>query len=88
MIDTAEKIGKDIDFARVDLYSTTKGIVLGEITIYPEGGMENSPTACPMFNRWLGIQWEMGRKDSIMVGVLHYAYLIAKRIKQKYNLRY
>ena len=57
MIDTAEILVQELDFARVDLYNTTKGIVLGEITIYPESGSRETPTTCRDFNKWLGEQW-------------------------------
>jgi hypothetical protein len=33
--------------------------VLGEMTVYPEGGRVDSPTACPIFNQWLGRQWRL-----------------------------
>ncbi len=57
IIDSAEKLGKGIDFVRVDFYNTDKGIFLGEMTIYPEGGRQNSPSFDPEFNKWLGAQW-------------------------------
>jgi hypothetical protein len=58
MIDVAQKLGKDLDFARIDLYDTTQGVVQGEVTVYPDGGLPNTPTFCPVFNRWLGDQWQ------------------------------
>ncbi len=57
LIRTAEILGKELDFARIDLYDTTLGVVLGEITIYPEGGRVNSPAHDRAFNLWLGKQW-------------------------------
>lgn len=57
MISAAERLGEDIDFVRIDLYDTEEGVVLGEVTIYPEGGSPSSPTICPVFNTWLGDQW-------------------------------
>jgi hypothetical protein len=65
MIEVAQKLGTDIDFARIDLYDTTQGIILGEMTIYPEGGILNSPTSCPIFNKWLGNQWKLRKLDAI-----------------------
>ena len=53
----AAKLGRGLDFVRVDLYNTTRGVVLGEMTVYPEAGSMNTPTACPVFNKWLGDQW-------------------------------
>lgn len=57
IVRTAEKLGKGLDYVRVDLYNTTKGIALGEMTIYPYGGGMNIPTGCQLFDRWLGDQW-------------------------------
>lgn len=54
----AEKLGKGVDFLRVDFYHSTRGVLLGEVTIYPGGGESNKPTACPRFNRWLGNFWK------------------------------
>ena len=57
MIATAELLGKNIDFVRVDLYDTAQGVMLGELTVYPHAGLVGTPTGCRMFNRWLGQQW-------------------------------
>ena len=57
MLEAASRLGEGIDFARIDLYVAKEGIRLGEITLYPEGGDRNTPTACPRFNRWLGDFW-------------------------------
>jgi len=38
--------------------------MLGEMTLYPERGGEDTPTACPVFNQWLGDQWVLNRKGS------------------------
>lgn len=57
MIDIAARLAHDLDFARIDLYDTTKGIMLGEVTLYPDGGRSPSPTGCPVFNQWLADQW-------------------------------
>lgn len=53
----AETLAAGLDFVRVDLYDTTEGIVLGEMTLYPEAGGPDTPTACPVFNQWLGDCW-------------------------------
>ncbi|MEM9710328.1 MAG: ATP-grasp fold amidoligase family protein [Pseudomonadota bacterium] len=37
MLAVAEAVGTKIEFARVDLYDTPKGLVLGEITLCPNG---------------------------------------------------
>ena len=39
MINLAEKIGAQFDFVRVDLYSPPQGILFGEVTFYPNGGL-------------------------------------------------
>lgn len=54
---TAETLAAGLDFVRVDLYDTTVGIVLGEMTLYPEAGGPDTPTACPVFNQWLADCW-------------------------------
>ncbi len=59
IVRVAELLGKGLDFVRVDLFDTTKGIVLSEMTIYPEGGEENTPTTDKNFNKWLGDQWKL-----------------------------
>ena len=57
MIRAAERLGKGIPFVRVDLYDTADGVRLGEMTVYPQGGLRGSPTGCIAFNTWLGSQW-------------------------------
>lgn len=64
MLAAAERLGAGLDFIRIDLYDTTDGIVLGEMTIYPQGGSSKSPTTCPAFNQWLGDQWQLGWRKS------------------------
>ena len=54
---TAETLAAGLDFVRVDLYDTSGGIVLGEMTFYPEAGGRNTPTACPVFNQWMADCW-------------------------------
>lgn len=57
MIAAAERLGQGLDFIRVDMYNTTGGVRLGEITLYPFAGLPGTPSACPRFNQWLGDQW-------------------------------
>ncbi|HQL00300.1 MAG TPA: ATP-grasp fold amidoligase family protein [Smithellaceae bacterium] len=57
MIDAAERLGRGIDFIRADLYNTTRGVRLGEITLYPFAGSPGSPSSSASFNKWLGDQW-------------------------------
>jgi len=40
MIELAERIGAQFDFVRVDLYSPPQGILFGEVTFYPNAGLE------------------------------------------------
>jgi hypothetical protein len=39
MIEVAERIGAEFDFVRVDLYLPPQGILFGEATFYPNGGV-------------------------------------------------
>lgn len=59
MLRVAEALGRDFDFVRVDLYDTTIGVRLGEITVYPDGGERGKPSGCPELDGWLGTQWPM-----------------------------
>ena len=45
MVAIAEGIGRTLDFARVDLYDTPAGLVLGEITLCPMGGCRQIKSA-------------------------------------------
>lgn len=60
----AERVGKGIDFLRIDLYDTNQGVMLGEVTVYPDAGEFNTPTDCRTFNAWLGKQWKQSLKRS------------------------
>lgn len=62
MIEVAESLAQGIDFVRVDLYNTTKGIYLGEITLFPEAGGIKSPSHNATFNKWLGDQWVIDKR--------------------------
>ncbi len=79
MIQAAQNLCESIDFARVDLYDTSKGIILGEITIYPGGGRKLTP--CPRFNTWLGDQWRIGTSDSIAAFILMVAFTLRSYAK-------
>lgn len=59
MVAAAERLGGGVDFLRIDLFDATPGVVLGEITVYPEAGALGTPTSCRVFNRWLAGQWRM-----------------------------
>ena len=40
LIEIASILSKDIRYCRIDLYNTDRGIVFGEITLHPHGGLE------------------------------------------------
>jgi hypothetical protein len=57
MVNSAEKLARNFDFIRVDLYDTTRGVTLGEMSVYHNGGRPMQPTPDAEFNKWLGDQW-------------------------------
>jgi hypothetical protein len=67
MLEAAKRLGDGIDFARIDIYDTTIGVVLGEMTAYPEGGNREAPSGCPRLNWWLGRQWNMPFRKELSV---------------------
>lgn len=64
MLQTAQRLGQGLDFVRVDLFDTTEGVVLNEMTVYPSGGEPSRPTPDAAFNRWLGRQWTLPRRTT------------------------
>ncbi|RZT25476.1 teichuronopeptide biosynthesis TupA-like protein [Mycobacterium sp. BK558] len=60
MIDVAEKLSRDTDFVRVDLYDTGDRIVVGELTSFPAGG--DSPFDPESFNLEFGRPWTVPRR--------------------------
>ncbi|MDD3288759.1 MAG: ATP-grasp fold amidoligase family protein [Alphaproteobacteria bacterium] len=60
MIQVAEKIGKDFDFIRVDLYQIGDAIYFGETTFYPNGGVV--PFTPDSFDKDLGAPWIINRR--------------------------
>ncbi|MCF8365321.1 MAG: hypothetical protein K9H16_06040 [Bacteroidales bacterium] len=59
MLEAAGKLGKDIDFVRIDFFADSQQFYLSEMTIYPNGGQDNRPTSDDGFNRYLGRYWKM-----------------------------
>lgn len=59
MVEIARRLGEGLDFVRIDLYDTTQGVLLGEMTIYPNAGRRGRPSGCPVLDLWLGSQWRM-----------------------------
>jgi hypothetical protein len=58
-LELAGRLGNGIDFVRVDLFDTSRGWVLAELSMYPDGGAMNSPTLSRTFNQWLADQWTL-----------------------------
>jgi len=75
MLAAAERLGRGLDFIRIDMYQTTLGVVLGEMTVYPENGGRHTPTACQTFNHWLGKQWKMSLRAVVHVHSMNFAEL-------------
>jgi hypothetical protein len=59
MVEAAGKLGKKVDFVRIDFFADSRRFYLSEITIYPNGGQDNRPTSDHEFNQFLGRQWKM-----------------------------
>lgn len=76
MLDVAERLGTGVDFVRIDLYDTTQGVVLGEMTIYPESGNRGTPTSCRHFNQRLGEEWRMPPAEETAVRAWNLAGLM------------
>ncbi len=66
MLGAAERLGSELDFARIDLYDTTRGVTLGEISVYPMGGASTQPTPDREFNKWLADQWILPDEKSLV----------------------
>lgn len=82
MIRAAWRLGKGIDFARIDFYETTKGCFLGEMPAYPEGGKGLSPTSCICFNDWLGKQWKLTPTRDLHVRLHNILFFVGRRLRR------
>lgn len=60
MIEVAEKLSRETDFLRVDLYDTGERVVVGELTSFPAGG--DSPFDPESFNLEFGRRWTVPRR--------------------------
>ena len=60
MIDLAERLGRDTDFVRVDLYLLPDRILVGELTSYPAGG--DSPFDPPSYDLEFGRPWTVPKR--------------------------
>ena len=58
MIEVAEQIAAQFDFARVDLYATNEGVRFGEVTFYPGSGLEHFVP--PSLDALFGAPWMVG----------------------------
>ncbi len=59
MTDAAKRIGKNLDFLRIDFFADGHQSYLSEVTLYPNGGQDNRPTSDHGFNLFLGNHWRM-----------------------------
>ncbi|MCC7491213.1 MAG: hypothetical protein IT204_02645 [Fimbriimonadaceae bacterium] len=59
MLATAELLAAGLDFVQVDRWDTTAGLLLGELTIYPDAGALEAPSGCRAFNCWLAGHWPL-----------------------------
>jgi hypothetical protein len=57
MLSIARALSDGIDFVRVDLYETSKGVRFGELTNYPDAGFERFKPVS--FDFWLGSKWQL-----------------------------
>jgi hypothetical protein len=60
MLAIAERLGRETDFVRVDLYVLPGRVVVGELTSYPAGG--DSPFDPESFNRQFGQHWAVPKR--------------------------
>jgi hypothetical protein len=64
MLELAHKLGKGVEFARIDFYDTPEKVFLGEITSIPSNGLAHFEPA--MYDRLFGEPWkEVYNKCSI-----------------------
>lgn len=61
MLDIARTLSAGIDFLRVDLYQTSRGVRFGEFCTYPGAGAD--VLAPRSFDRYLGDRWEFPRRE-------------------------
>ncbi len=58
MVEYAERLGRGLDFLRVDMYDAGK-VYFGEMTVYPSAGDEFFD---PRWNRYFGGLWDLPRR--------------------------
>jgi hypothetical protein len=60
LVETAEALAQGWDFLRVDLYNHPRGVIFGELTIYPDSGTE--PFSPAAWDAQLGQLWTAARR--------------------------
>lgn len=60
MIEIGQRLGRDTDFVRVDLYALADRVVVGELTNYPAAG--DSPFEPESFNAEFGREWVVPKR--------------------------
>ncbi len=61
MLNAAERLCRDHDFMRVDLYEVGGAPIFGEFCLYPGSGLD--PFDPPSLDDWLGVQWSAERQE-------------------------
>jgi hypothetical protein len=82
MIESAGKLGKEVDFVRIDFFADHQQFYLSEMTIYPNGGQDNRPTGDRQFNLFLGRQWKMSIYQLLQA---HWLEFLNQRSKKTSN---
>jgi len=64
MIEVAKQLSQSFPFVRVDFYETEQRVYVGEMTLYPSGGLlKYEPRS---FNEYLGSLFQLPLDESIM----------------------
>jgi hypothetical protein len=63
IVGAAEELGRGLDFARVDLYPTPGGFVVGEMTMYHDAGRNGWEP--PEFDREIGSWWTLPDAETL-----------------------
>jgi hypothetical protein len=82
MVEAAGKLGKKVDFVRIDFFADSRRFYLSEITIYPNGGQDNRPTSDHEFNQFLGRQWKMNPWQILQAYWLEAGHRLSKTLQK------
>jgi hypothetical protein len=85
MIEAAKRLGKELDFVRIDFFANQTQFFLSEMTIYPNGGQDNRPTSDKQFNLFLSKQWKMNPQQLLQAYWLELGFIRSKALKKKQN---